>query len=131
MVTSSKRRNGQNAARNAKKSACSLRETASVAKKPGSTAGAAASLSPALAACISLERPAQLRRDPAAVEAARLGRDAHAADTAVKVMRVERDVIFQLLGACKRMRVTPADAWQFALVMLQGPVAGRSLPFAK
>lgn len=37
MVTRSKRRNGQNAERNAKKSACPLCETASVAKKKGST----------------------------------------------------------------------------------------------
>ena len=89
-------------------------------------------LSPSTAAGNALEWPSHARRDPAAVEVARLRGHCLAVDAAaVERARVERHVIPQG-GECRAgIGIAPADTGQHDIVDTYVPISRRAFPFAK
>jgi len=87
--------------------------------------------SPALAARSALERAHQVAGDPATIEAARLCTNRFAVDAAIQIARIEGDAVCQCLRATQRRWIAPCNIGQSSGAVDQGPVAGRSLPFAE
>ncbi|PAV68560.1 hypothetical protein WR25_12060 [Diploscapter pachys] len=87
---------------------------------------------PAHAARHALERPRQVRRDPPAIEAARLRDHLFAIDqAAVERPGVERDMVAQDREAACRIGIAPGDIGQPDVGDLHMPVHRMPLPFAE
>lgn len=86
---------------------------------------------PGTACGVALKRSRQVRRNPAAIEAAGLWPHHRPVYRATQTTRVKSDASCQRLSACQRARVAPSDAVQAIVAIDQRPILRRPLPLAK